>query len=90
MYPDEYPIGLCTKQWRASDEFIEQQRPALNHVVEIKCEQLTAGPTANLASRDRFSQHRSVCGFTVQREVDSAGQGGTDTEHECSRLSTPE
>lgn len=47
-YPDQYPIGLCAEQWRASDELIEQQRPTLDHVVEITYEQLTADPAGTM------------------------------------------
>lgn len=47
-YPDQYPIGLCAEQWRASDEIIERQRPALDRVVKITYEQLTADPVRTL------------------------------------------
>lgn len=47
-YPDQYPIGLCAEQWRASDELVRRQRPTLDHVVEITYEELTDNTAATL------------------------------------------
>lgn len=53
-YPDQYPIGLCAEQWRASDEMMEQNRSALNRVVELTYEQLTSDPAATLRRVTNF------------------------------------
>jgi len=43
-FPDGYPIDLCARQWKVSDEVVEADRPGLERFLQIRYEDLVGEP----------------------------------------------
>lgn len=47
-YGDQYPIGLCAEQWAWTDRIVTQDRPDIEHLVEIRYEAFANQPRETL------------------------------------------
>jgi len=54
LYDCSYPIELCAKQWRISDEIVEQDRANVERFLQIYYEDLTDNPEAVLKELTDF------------------------------------
>jgi hypothetical protein len=62
-YGEQYPIELCAQQWACTDRIVSQDRPDIDHLIEISYEALTEDPRTTL---DRVTGFLDLDPFTDQ------------------------
>ncbi len=62
-YGESYPIRMCAEQWAWTDRIVSQDRPEIQHLIEISYETLTEDPRSVL---DRVTGFLEIAPFSDQ------------------------
>ncbi|MBQ39536.1 MAG: hypothetical protein CME04_24390 [Gemmatimonadaceae bacterium] len=92
-FGDAYPLELCAEQWRCSMEQVEADASGLDHLLEVRYEELTADAAGQLARVTSFLELEPLVADSSSGDFDIHGVRSTIrdmNEDSLERLTVPD